>query len=198
MSYAVLVGAHGITGGCVAADQSEPRVWWYMATALMERRSLLVLLHYQALMHTRATLLVPHTWNVLRMCVRSKPFDHAASRVTGNGRRLHCVVSSISASWQQRVTDREALLTLFRDTGGPSWHNNDGWGSDRPLGEWHGVTATSTGRVTGLALRYNNLRGKFPAVARLTSCDRRRGRLFDLLFKVQKVPETEKETSPYS
>eukprot|EP00903_Cladosiphon_okamuranus_P014156 g13155.t1 len=67
-----------------------------------------------------------------------------------------------SVSRQQRATDRDILLILFRDTGGSSWHNNAGWGSDRPLDEWHGVTATSAGRVAGLALRYNNLRGVLP------------------------------------
>ncbi|CAM9337204.1 unnamed protein product, partial [Ectocarpus sp. 6 AP-2014] len=58
--------------------------------------------------------------------------------------------------------DRDALLTLYHCTGGPSWHNRSGWGSDRPLNEWYGVTTNSAGRVVALELRYNNLQGSIP------------------------------------
>ncbi|CAM9738371.1 unnamed protein product [Pylaiella littoralis] len=63
---------------------------------------------------------------------------------------------------EEATTDRDVLLVLYQETEGQSWHNNAGWGSDRPLDEWHGVTATSAGRVVALELRYNNLRGMLP------------------------------------
>ena len=37
------------------------------------------------------------------------------------------------------------------------------WLSDRPVGEWYGVTTDGDGRVTGLALSDNNLHGSIPA-----------------------------------
>ncbi len=59
--------------------------------------------------------------------------------------------------------DRAALVALYHATGGPNWSNNGNWLSDRPLGEWHGVTTDGDGRVTGLDLRYNRLNGTIPA-----------------------------------
>ncbi len=58
--------------------------------------------------------------------------------------------------------DRGALVTLYRGTDGPNWTNSTNWLSDRPLGEWEGVSTDANGRVTGLRLRGNNLRGPIP------------------------------------
>ena len=57
-------------------------------------------------------------------------------------------------------TDREALVALYSTTGGPNWVSNDNWLSDRPTGEWQGVTTDSNGRVTELSLHGNQLSGK--------------------------------------
>ena len=38
------------------------------------------------------------------------------------------------------ATDRDALEALYNATDGPNWTNNSNWLSDRPIGEWHGVT----------------------------------------------------------
>ena len=59
-------------------------------------------------------------------------------------------------------TDRAALVALYNATDGPNWTNNDNWLSDRPLGEWHGVTTDADGRVTGLRLGGNRLSGQLP------------------------------------
>ena len=59
--------------------------------------------------------------------------------------------------------EREALVTLFETTGGESWNLSDNWLSDRPVGEWFGVTTGGDGRVTELRLRYNILAGELPA-----------------------------------
>lgn len=60
--------------------------------------------------------------------------------------------------------ERDALVRLFEATGGNSWNLRDNWLSDRPVGEWFGVTTDeSNGRVTELRLRYNILQGDLPS-----------------------------------
>ncbi|MYC05837.1 MAG: hypothetical protein F4X57_01445 [Chloroflexi bacterium] len=58
--------------------------------------------------------------------------------------------------------DRDTLTAFYNATGGKSWTRSDNWLSDRPLGEWHGVTTDADGRVVRLELRDNNLVGKIP------------------------------------
>ena len=59
--------------------------------------------------------------------------------------------------------DRAALVALYNSTDGANWATSTNWLSDRPIGEWHGVTATSTGRVSHLDLESNDLEGTIPA-----------------------------------
>ena len=56
-------------------------------------------------------------------------------------------------------TDREALVALYNTTNGENWTNRTNWLSDRPLGEWHGVTTDARGRVNSLNLIGNGLSG---------------------------------------
>ncbi len=60
---------------------------------------------------------------------------------------------------------RQALITLFNATGGPSWTNNTNWNTDRPIGTWHGILADArTGEpLSALSLSDNNLTGTIPA-----------------------------------
>ena len=60
------------------------------------------------------------------------------------------------------ATDRAALEALYDATGGASWTNSTNWKTSAPLGEWHGVTTGSAGRVTGLSLNANGLTGPIP------------------------------------
>ena len=60
-------------------------------------------------------------------------------------------------------TDREVLVALYNATDGPNWTTNTNWLSDKPLGEWHGVTTDGNGRVTGLELLENRLSGTLPS-----------------------------------
>ena len=60
------------------------------------------------------------------------------------------------------ATDSTALVALYEATDGDNWTNNTHWLSDRPLGEWHGVTTDADGRVTGLRLGGNQLSGSIP------------------------------------
>ena len=52
-------------------------------------------------------------------------------------------------------TDRAALVALYNVTNGSSWQDDTNWLSNRPLGEWYGVSTDADGRVTGLTL-YDN------------------------------------------
>ena len=60
------------------------------------------------------------------------------------------------------LTDRDALIALYANTGGAGWTNSDDWLSDAPLQRWNGVTTDAQGRVVGLALGYNGLSGAIP------------------------------------
>ena len=58
--------------------------------------------------------------------------------------------------------ERHALTGLHELTDGPSWANPTAWGTDAPLGDWHGV-ATEDGHVVEVALPANGLSGPLPA-----------------------------------
>ena len=61
-------------------------------------------------------------------------------------------------------SDFITLVTLYGATDGASWTYDDNWVSlEHPLGEWHGVTTDSSGRVTELRLGGNQLMGEIPS-----------------------------------
>ena len=62
----------------------------------------------------------------------------------------------------QSASDRAVLIALYHSTGGANWVANANWLSDRPIGEWHGVTTDSNGRVVWLELGGNQLTGEIP------------------------------------
>ena len=43
-----------------------------------------------------------------------------------------------------------------------TWRNSTNWLSDKPIGEWYGVTTDKAGRVAELDLEDNELRGRIP------------------------------------
>ena len=59
--------------------------------------------------------------------------------------------------------DRSALEAFYHATDGPNWTDNTNWLSDKPFGEWHGVTTDNSGNVTGLVLNSNQLSGQLPS-----------------------------------
>ena len=59
--------------------------------------------------------------------------------------------------------DRAALVALYNATDGANWEISTNWLTDRPIGEWHGVTVDGDGRVTKLGLAQNQLSGPIPA-----------------------------------
>ena len=60
-------------------------------------------------------------------------------------------------------TDRAALAALYNATNGSSWQDDTNWLSNRPLGEWHGVSTDADGGVAGLSLGGNQLSGPIPS-----------------------------------
>ena len=60
-------------------------------------------------------------------------------------------------------SDRAALMALYKSAGGSGWTDKTNWNSEEPLSSWFGVTVFSHGRVEGLDLSANNLRGTLPA-----------------------------------
>jgi hypothetical protein len=58
--------------------------------------------------------------------------------------------------------DREALVALFKATGGAGWTFNSNWLSSQPISFWKGVVINEKGRVTELNLSGNNLSGTIP------------------------------------
>ena len=84
--------------------------------------------------------------------------------------------STIEFSWATPTPhpNRDALVALYRATGGPQWKDNTNWMSDAPIDEWHGVvtgSCTGTGSVlrcfdddsvASLDLIENGLRGVIP------------------------------------
>ena len=90
------------------------------------------------------------------------------------------VITATSAelSARARITvvepsDRGALVSLYRSTGGQKWLDRTSWLTDAPLGDWYGVTVDPAGRVVRLELDANNLAGPIPPeIAHLTQLRR--------------------------
>ena len=65
--------------------------------------------------------------------------------------------------------ERAVLADFFEAMDGDNWTNSDGWISDAPLGQWHGVSTDRYGRVVSLDLTDNGVSGEIPqALNRLT------------------------------
>ena len=73
-------------------------------------------------------------------------------------------------AWWEKIADRRGaycnasdagvLEVLYRSLGGRHWTNSNRWLQTPALGEWHGVTADSLGRVLTLDLSRNALSGQ--------------------------------------
>lgn len=61
------------------------------------------------------------------------------------------------------VSERDALIAIYRATGGDNWYARENWCSEKPLSEWDHVEVNEVGEVIGLGLRDNNLNGTLPA-----------------------------------
>lgn len=84
---------------------------------------------------------------------------NGTARITA---RMGSVSASIEVTVMAPSPDRPALARLYEATGGPEWTDDTNWLTDAPVGEWHGITADSKGRVVKLDLYDNNLGGTIP------------------------------------
>ena len=89
--------------------------------------------------------------------MEDSPRPAAARRVAGLKRRAR-----LDGASQRRRLDKAALVAFYKATNGDGWKNNANWNSDKPIGEWHGVTTNDNGRVTSLSLSDNGLSGVLP------------------------------------
>jgi Leucine-rich repeat (LRR) protein len=62
-----------------------------------------------------------------------------------------------------RDRERQALIAFYNAMSGPDWIEHHFWGSDRPVGQWHGVTTDADGRIVQLTIYDNNVTGKVSA-----------------------------------
>ena len=91
----------------------------------------------------------------------AKEYTYAATDTDGNAARL---VFTITVTTEPPgLPQREALAALYEATGGAHWTNNSNWLSDKPLGDWYGVSVDRFGRVTHLSVPNNGLAGSLPA-----------------------------------
>ncbi len=70
-------------------------------------------------------------------------------------------LSSDTVSYSVSPQDSLALVNLFDSTTGKGWFNNTNWLTSAPVSNWFGVKV-SNGRVVGLQLSGNNLKGYIP------------------------------------
>lgn len=71
---------------------------------------------------------------------------------------------SLWAKRTQPLTEREALIAIYKATNGKNWYRNEGWKSHQPLSEWEGITCNTKGEVIKIELSKNNLQGELPDV----------------------------------
>ena len=115
------------------------------------------------------------TWNGLVADTRNAATSYSHTGLTAGSTR-HYRVSAINSAGTgppsniatgttagDAATDRAALAALYNATDGANWRNNGNWLSNAPMGEWHGVTTDSDGRVTQLILGNNQLTGEIPS-----------------------------------
>jgi hypothetical protein len=56
-------------------------------------------------------------------------------------------------------SELKALAKFYDECNGEKWTNSSGWNSTEPLSDWYGVEVDNSGKVIGLNLRNNNLKG---------------------------------------
>ena len=104
--------------------------------------------------HSHSSLTAGSTHHYRVSAINSEGTGPASNVVTGT--------TDAGTTTGNAATDRAALVALYNATDGTNWHDKDKWQSEAPMGEWHGVTTNSDGRVTHLDLPANQLTGEIP------------------------------------
>ena len=68
---------------------------------------------------------------------------------------------SVSVRMSKEMSIKTVLMKLYDALGGPEWKNKSGWGTDKPLNEWYGVSYNS-GELWLSFDENNNLKGVIP------------------------------------
>ena len=106
---------------------------------------------------------VPAVWSSADIAVASVD---AAGLVTATGPGSTEVTATYDSATAKIAVvvalpenDRDVLEILYHRARGDGWTERTNWLSDEPLSEWAGVETDAGGRVVGLSLSGNNLRG---------------------------------------
>lgn len=59
------------------------------------------------------------------------------------------------------VEGRDVLMALYHAADGANWTNKTNWGTDKPIGEWYGITVEDN-EIVAISLANNGLKGKLP------------------------------------
>ncbi len=104
------------------------------------------------------------TWSSSDRSVATVDESGVVSGVAPGMTTITAVSADLQATAEITVADvdRTVLEAFYEATAGSGWIENEGWLSDRPVGEWHGVTTGANGRVTGMELPASNLIGSIP------------------------------------
>ena len=87
-----------------------------------------------------------------------------AGNAAGDGPWSESAEGTPSTRDEARVRrNRAALIALYNATDGDNWVDNKNWKSNKPLGEWAGVTTGASGLVERLFLGRNGLKGPIPS-----------------------------------
>ena len=77
-------------------------------------------------------------------------------------RRIYLWGNQLHGAIPSHTSEVAVLSNLYNATGGAEWTNNDNWVSTEPIFKWFGVGIDTSGRVTALLLRNNQLSGEIP------------------------------------
>ena len=100
--------------------------------------------------------------NQLTGCLPSAWRDVHVDQSSDRGNLGLSLCSEATTTRESSASDRAALMAFYYATGGDNWRANGGWGSNRPLNDWFGVSVDSRGRVITLGLTGNDLSGFLP------------------------------------
>jgi Leucine-rich repeat (LRR) protein len=86
-------------------------------------------------------------------------------RVTNPGASaltLYSRNATVKVTEPLRYADSLALIDLYDSTNGARWRVNTNWRSDSAMNTWYGIELDIQGRVSGINLRFDSLRGTLP------------------------------------
>ncbi len=99
----------------------------------------------------------PPQQGVERVTVAPDSLERTAADVTTDSNQSARTSSNNATKTSNRSLI--ALVRLYQATFGPEWRDNTNWKSDAPIERWHGISADTLGRVTGVDLSNNRLKG---------------------------------------